>query len=348
MVKPMKLRVGLIGLGDAWEQRHRAALRTLGDRFEVRAVCDQISHRAEQAAAEFGADAVDGFRALIAREDIDAVLMLGAMVRALPIHAACESGKAVYCGAGLDLGPEEAEKVKARVEEAGIAFMAEFPRRHAPATLRLKELIATEFGAPRLVFCHQRSPARPRRNHRLAWPPEPIAIRDLVELVDWCCYVVGWTPTAVTGLMHKRACQAEEDYQMMSLDFSDPSAPGTGPVAQISCGRYIPARWQEAISYRPLAALQVSCERGIAFVDLPATLVWFDEAGRHQEGLESERPVGEQLLTQFYRAVTSLVRKKADLEDAYRALWIVQQARRSHAEGRRVCLAGDGDEGVKR
>ena len=55
---------------------------------------------------------------------------------------------------------------------------------------------------------------------------------------------------------------------------------------------------------------------GIAFVDLPATLVWFDEAGRHQESLESERPLGEQLLTHFYRAVTSLVRRTCDLEDA--------------------------------
>jgi predicted dehydrogenase len=109
-------------------------------------------------------------------------------------------------------------------------------------------------------------------------------------------------------------------------------------VAQISCGRYIPEHWQEAITYRPLAALQVSCEHGIAFVDLPSTLVWFDEAGRHQESLESERPVGEQLLSQFHRAVTSLVRKTCDLEDAYQALRIVQEARRSYREGRRVEL----------
>ena len=109
-------------------------------------------------------------------------------------------------------------------------------------------------------------------------------------------------------------------------------------MAQISCGRYIPADWQEAITYRPLAALQVSCERGIAFVDLPSTLVWFDEAGRHQESLDAERPVAEQLLTQFHRAVTSLVRKTSDLEDAYRALWIVEEARRSYLQGRRVEL----------
>ena len=139
---------------------------------------------------------------------------------------------------------------------------------------------------------------------------------------------------------------AVEDYQMMSLDFSEPGMPASGPVAQISCGRYVPPHWQEAITYRPLPALQVSCENGIAFVDLPSTLVWFDEAGRHQESLESERPVGEQLLTQFHRSVTSLVRKTCDLEDAYRALTIVQAARRSSREGRRIELDGGDEKGL--
>ena len=58
---------------------------------------------------------------------------------------------------------------------------------------------------------------------------------------------------------------------MMSLEFSGPDSPFSGPVAQISCGRYVPAHWQEAITYRPLAALQVSCQHGIAFIDLPST-----------------------------------------------------------------------------
>ena len=87
-----------------------------------------------------------------------------------------------------------------------------------------------------------------------------------------------------------------------------------------------------------VAALQVSCEKGIAFIDLPATLVWFDAAGRHQELLDSERPLGEQLLTRFFRSVTSLVRKANDLEDAYLALSVVQAARKSHEQGRRVEL----------
>ena len=38
---------------------------------------------------------------------------------------------------------------------------------------------------------------------------------------------------------------------------------------------------EEAISFRPPAELQVVCERGVAFLDLPSTLIWFDCAGRH-------------------------------------------------------------------
>lgn len=336
----MRLRVGLVGLGEVWEQRHRPALRALADRFEVRAVFEPVHHRAELAAAEFAAEPVDGFRALARREDIDAVLILSSQWHGwLPILAACEAGKAVYCGAGFNPDPQEARKIQTRVEEAGIAFMAEFPRRHWAATLRLKELIATKLGEPRLLFCHHRlvipeasCPAATAR------PPSP-ALQDLVELVDWCRYVVGREPTYATGIMHHSARDsADEDYQMMSLDFSDPSVPGTGPLAQISCGRYFPPRWREAISYRPLPALQVACQRGIAFVDYPSTLVWFDEAGRQQESLDGERPVGELLLTQFHRAVTSLVRRTSDLEDACRAVFIVEQARRGNQEGRRMAL----------
>jgi predicted dehydrogenase len=333
----MRVRVGLVGLGDAWEQRHRPALRALADRFEVRAVCDQVGHRARLAAAEFGVDPVDGFRALAAREDVDALLMLAPQwFGALPVLAACEWNKAVYFGAGLSLEVEQAETIRERVRDAGVAFTAEFLRRQSPATMRLKELIATRLGAPRLLFCHHRLPFSDRPNPPPGCRLQRTITQELVELVDWCRYVVGKDPHWVTGVGHAGQLP-HEDYQMMSLDFSD-GDPGTGALAQISCGRYFPASWHEAIGYRPLAALQVCCENGIAFIDLPAALVWFDEAGRHQESLDSERPMGEQLLTQFYRSVTSLVRKTNDLDDFCHALAIVQQASRSNHEGRRIEL----------
>jgi predicted dehydrogenase len=109
----------------------------------------------------------------------------------------------------------------------------------------------------------------------------------------------------------------------------------------------MPGLWPEAVAFRPPAALQVSCEKGIAFIDLPATLIWFDAAGRHMESLDSERPVGERLMMHFYRAVTSLVRKTDDVEDAYRALSVVLAARQSFDTGRRIDLHSNGNGAAK-
>lgn len=331
----MKLRVGLVGLGEGWQHRYLPALRALADRFEVRAVCEQVGHRAQTAAAEFNAQSVDGFHALAAREDIDAVVMLAPQwYGPLPILAACDRGKAVYVGHSLYLEPDQVQTIRKRVESAGVVFMVERLRRHCPATLRLKELIATRLGCPRLVFCHHRLPGAEPREHA-AGQPSCWILHELVELVDWCRFVIGREPRWVTGVAHGMSDRAGGNYQMISLDFSD-NGPGTGPLAQISCGQYLPADWQEAISYRLEAGLQVCCEHGIAFVDVPATVVWFDQAGRHQESLEGERPVRESLLAQFHRAVTAPGRPCSDLEDTCRALAVVQQAQQSFRRGRRL------------
>jgi predicted dehydrogenase len=338
----MKLRVGIVGLGDAWENRHRPALRALSDRFEVRAVCCEVAHLAEQAARDFQAASVDGFRSLCARDDVDVVMILSPQwFGPLPILAACEHAKSVYCGAALDIDtPQEAAHIRQRVQDAGVAFMAEFPRRLAPATVRLKELIATRLGKPKLLFCHRRSTVEPGLSARRPLKHSPTMQREMIEQVDWCRYVAGLEPSSVMGISHSGLGGDDgEDYEMMNLDFSGPGQLGVGPTAQISCGRYMPAAWPEAVSFRPPAALQVCCEKGIAFIDLPATLIYFDAAGRHMESLESERPVGERLLMHFYRAVTSLVRKVDDLEDAYRAMTFVLAARESFEQGRRIWLS---------
>ncbi len=331
----MKLRVGLVGLGDAWRVRHRPALLALADRYEIRAVCSQVAAQAEQVARDFNAVSVDGFRALANRPDVDAILVLGSQwYDPAPILAACEAGKAIYCAPAFDIVPERAREIKNRVEQSGIAFMAEFPRRVSPATLRLKELIATRLGAPRLLFCHHRLTVNPPNGHKHGSRRMAAGAREFLELVDWCRYVVGSDPVSVLSVKHSAGDQ--DDYQMMSLDFSALKENGAGPLAQISCGRYLPDAWREAIAFRPPAGLQVSCENGVAFIDLPAKLIWFDKAGEHVESLDTERPVGEQLLTHFHRAVTSLVRKSSDLEDAYRALQIVLMSQQSAAEGRRL------------
>ena len=332
----MKLRLGIVGLGSVWDSRHRPAFRSLADRFEIRAVCEPVSHRACNTAKDFNAVALDSFRQLAAREDVDAIVYLSShWYGPLPVLAACEASKAIYCASAVDLNYHWIETIRNRVQDAGIAFVSELPYRLSPATLRLKELIVTHLGQPRLLFCHRR---QPQSAQVAGEDPQQVSQRELVQLVDWCRYVVGNEPTSVIGLAHQcdpAQSNAGNDYQMMSLDFSPNGQPGSGVVAQISCSRYMPPAWHEAVTFRPPAAMQVACERGIAFVDFPSTLIWFDEAGRHMESLESERPVGEQLLLHFYRSVTSLVRNISSIDDTFHAHRIVSLAKESFASGAR-------------
>ncbi len=158
---------------------------------------------------------------------------------------------------------------------------------------------------------------------------------ELVELIDWCRYVVNREPSTVSS--GGRVSERDTEYQSISLDF--PAVGDSPPVnAQISTGNHIRRSWLEAIGFRPPSAMEICCERGVAFLDLPSTLVWFDDAGRHVESLETEMPVGEQLLTQFHRSVTSLVRNISELDDVYRAAVILAAVRQSETEGRRVSL----------
>ena len=254
----MKLRLGVIGVGGAWETRYLPALRTLSDRFEVVAVCDPVFHRAERAATQLQANACNGFRALVQRADVDAVLLLSAdWFGPLPIHAACDASKAIYCAAAVDLPDEEAFALRQHVADAGVAFMAEFPCRLSPATLRLKELIATRLGPPQLVFCNRRRIAScAAQNGQLGCQ------RDLAELIDWCRYVVDQEPVSLLATSHRPHAEAPPHYFSMSLDFESSNADGDGPKAMITCGDYLSEHLGESLAYRRPADMKIVCERG--------------------------------------------------------------------------------------
>ena len=355
----MKLRVGLIGLGDHWDSLHRPALRALSDRFHVAAICCEVAHKSQLVAKEFGAVAIDGFRAMLERNEIDAVLALAPdWVGPLPLLAACDAGKAVYSSVAFDLAPEQVEEIRRRVDQSGVAFMAELPRRYAPATTRLKELIATRLGQPRLIFCHERHSVEEQAARLRRGKYCPIVWRNLMEVVDWVCYLCDRNPSSVqsalyhnrgencsnvpseaNGVHYENSSQLDALYQMLNLRFDKDGDSSDSVMAQISVGHYIPQKWPDALSYRRPAQLQICCEKGTAFVDLPSNLIWFNEAGQHMESLELEKPVGEQMLTSFHRAVTSLIRPTSDTFNAYRAMSVVLAASESVRDGKKIPLS---------
>src|SRR5271166_5500917 len=97
----MRLRVGVIGLGRRW-RRYRRLLARLRDHVEVRAVCDQIAHRAEIEARQFDCAAAAGPVELLERPDVQAVLLLDAQWYGLwPLEHACRINKPILCTSSL-------------------------------------------------------------------------------------------------------------------------------------------------------------------------------------------------------------------------------------------------------
>ena len=74
----MKIKIGVIGAGMAWEKLHYPAVSELSDRFEIGAVCDRTKADAQAFATKFNlpdGDVYDHHMALLARDDITAVLV---------------------------------------------------------------------------------------------------------------------------------------------------------------------------------------------------------------------------------------------------------------------------------
>src|SRR5262249_412645 len=148
--------------------------------------------------------------------------------------------KPIYCALPLADDLIELESLVKLVEQSGIVFMPEFARRCYPATLRLKELLATHLGPPRLIIGHTRlysfdRYAVPGPMTQIA--PAPLLIDPGSYLLDWCCFIWQTLPDSLYGIQ----CQVitAPDESKANPDFENFTAvfPG-GATAQISFGRY--------------------------------------------------------------------------------------------------------------
>ncbi|MCL2578235.1 MAG: Gfo/Idh/MocA family oxidoreductase [Defluviitaleaceae bacterium] len=86
-----KIKLGVCGLGMAWERLHKPALERLRDKFEITAVCDRDIIRANNVAKELNIEgkAYGDWSSMIANADIEAVDLM------LPIQENFESAKEV-------------------------------------------------------------------------------------------------------------------------------------------------------------------------------------------------------------------------------------------------------------
>lgn len=343
----VRLRVGVIGLGRLWEARHKPALMRLRDRFQVTAVYDQVTRRAEIEAGQLGCAAAGGLKALVERSDVDVVHLLTPQWFGLhPIALACEAKKPIYCALPLAGAADELERAGRLVESSGIPFMPEFARRFYPATLRLRELIATTLGPPRLVLGHSRLFGFDRYGvpgPTTQMTPAPLMIDPGSYLIDWCCFLFQSAPVAVQGSEGRILPDTEAggenagpDFESFVIHFEG------GGQAQISFGRYHRDAWGEATKFLPTPGFQVYAERGAAWVELPDRIQWSDASGTYEERLPLEPTVGEVLNDQFHRLVRGDQSLAPTIRDALTVARLVGDVGRSQREGRTLTPQGQG------
>jgi predicted dehydrogenase len=292
-----KLRVGVMGLGRRWHKRYRLALRTMRDRFGVRAVYDAVQKQALREARRLGCTAAAGVIDLLERKDIDAVLLLDAAWHGLwPLEAAIGFGKPVFCAVPLEADPGHAEAVCLKVANAQLPVMPALPYRLAPASVWLKQLLRDQLGASRLLLCEQRG-------------PKPGRIR--AALLDWCAFLFEASPATARILISEAGSPIEE----LWADF------GSGRAARIS-------RWS-APHLRPQVRLHVDAARGCAVADMPRRVRWTDASGFHSYRAPDSKPNAGIMLERFHQAVVSGQPLQPSLEDV-RSAWELLRAARTH------------------
>jgi predicted dehydrogenase len=117
-----KLRIGIIGAGQIFRDRHFPGLAKIAD-VEVAAICNRSETSARAIAAAFGLDPefMTDPHALITREDIDAVMIGTWPYMHCPlVLAALDAGKPTFVQARMAMNLREAKAMYAKAEETGL------------------------------------------------------------------------------------------------------------------------------------------------------------------------------------------------------------------------------------
>jgi predicted dehydrogenase len=188
------MRVGIVGCG-LIGRRRAAVARELGDR--VVAVADIDAARAQQVAAENGCEWMVDWREVVARGDIDAVVVSTVNKVLSPVTiAAAQSGKHVLCEKPLGRNADEAQQMMEAARKADVVLKTGFNHRHHPAIWKAHELCRQGAVGPpmfiRAVYGHGGRPGYDkewRANPDLAGGGE--LLDQGVHVVDLCRWFMG-------------------------------------------------------------------------------------------------------------------------------------------------------------
>jgi predicted dehydrogenase len=305
-----QIAVALVGVGPTWDQHYRDAVCQMSSKLCVRAVCDAVHARAAAVAEEFRAEMILSPWQLAQRSDLKAWLIIDpGWFGTYPAEVAVRFGRAALFVNSFAADLSRLARLYGQGIERGETLMAAFPQRFAPATTRMRELIATKLGPVRKI--EVRVPAPSSR------PADLITClcenqAEYIGLFDWCACLIQRPIRSVHWNFGQPGCILRLD----SVAQFEPAGV-LGPSAEIMPFHAATEKLQEC-------ERRIVCERGSATIVNSQRIVWKTESEQADESLVNERSPFEIVIDQFCRRALGGLVPVPTLSDALRAIAVMQ------------------------
>ncbi len=200
-----RVGIGILSFAHGHVQAYCAKIQTFPDAHLV-AAWDDNEERGRTSAARYNMEFVPDVNALLARPDVDAVIVTSETNRhADLIEAACAAGKHVLCQKPMATTLADCDRIIAGVEKSGVHFQMAFQMRCDPLNQKIKEWVAEgavgRVGALRRRHCINFLFNPDVATGATAWHVDPVAnvgmfFDDAVHAADFMYWLMG-RPTSV-------------------------------------------------------------------------------------------------------------------------------------------------------
>ena len=317
------LAVGLVGLGSDWESQQRPALNRLRHRLRVRGIYTAVASRADPVAEEFECVPCASLRMMAERSDLHALLVFDPGWKSdLPAQMAGQAGKAAFYLPAASLTSGAVQRLADLATQANVTLTPGLTWRYLPATLRLRELLATQLSKPHQIEMRLRPLSDLNANDRARMTARPI------EALDWCHFIAGTPCIDQRWDIEQQSDRGESDplrsqhrpiqpdapapaaegisppdaeFWQRTFCFRAPASGGPAPVVKIMAP---PAVWQVPHTICAVESLSLQTVHGRARLLAADQIAWSCGAeAEQQESLSEERSPIELLLDHFSRRV---------------------------------------------
>lgn len=140
-----KIRLGVIGTGMAWERLHYPAIKELGDKYEIVALCNRTLKDAEAFARKINLDmnnVYDDYTEMLKREDIDAVnILVPIESNYLVSESVAKAGKDFICEKPLASNMDDAKKYLELSKKYNVKIMIAENYRYNEENNKIRDIV---------------------------------------------------------------------------------------------------------------------------------------------------------------------------------------------------------------